>query len=81
MCSLCLVFSGNIVVPVIVHALFDVGGFLSDSGFCTGELWTTANVIVTAVLSVVFAAVLIASFIKTDFSYIYDEYNLNEKPA
>ena len=81
MCSLCLVFSGNIVVPVIVHALFDVGGFLSNSGFCTGELWTLNNIIVTAVLSVVFAAALIASFIKTDFSDIYDEYNLNEKPA
>lgn len=81
MCALCLIFSGNIIIPIVVHALFDVGGFLFDFGFCVGELWTTANIIVTAALSVVFAAALIIAFVKTDFSYVYEEYNLNEKPA
>ena len=80
MCALTFLFSGNIIVPAIVHAIFDVGGFLTDSGFCSGTLWTKGNVILTAVLSVVLAAVLTAEFFKTDFGGFYESLRLNEKP-
>ena len=80
MCALALLFSGNIIVPVVIHALFDVGGFLIDSGFCSGTLWTNANVIFTAALSVALAATLIFCFFKTDFSSVYDDWNLNDYP-
>lgn len=80
MCALCLLFSGNIIVPAIIHAVFDVGGFLTDAGFCSGTLWTTANVIFTAAFSVIMASILIALFIKTDFSYVYEDWNLNDHP-
>lgn len=81
MCATALLFSGNITVPIIIHALFDVGGFLTDSGFCSGTLWTTGNVILTAVLSVIFAAVIVFAFFKTDFGWFYETMNLNEKPT
>lgn len=81
MCATALLFSGNIVVPIIIHALFDIGGFLTDSGFCTGTLWTTGNIILTAVLSAIFAAAIIFAFFGTDFGWFYDTLNLNEKPT
>ena len=81
MCATALLFSGNIVVPIIIHALFDVGGFLTDSGFCTGTLWTTGNVILTAVLSVIFAVAIVLAFFKTDFGGFYETMNLSRLTA
>lgn len=77
MCATALLFSGNIIVPIIIHALFDVGGFLTDSGFCVGTLWTTGNVILTAVLSVILAAAIVFAFFKTDFGWFYETMNLS----
>ena len=77
MCATALLFSGNIIVPIIIHALFDVGGFLTDSGFCSGTLWTTGNVILTAVLSVILAAAIVFAFFKTDFGWFYETMNLS----
>ncbi len=78
MCAVSMLFSGNIIAPIIIHALFDVGGFLTDCGFLEGTLWTTGNIVLTAVVSVVLATIIVISFFKYDFSYIYERLNLNE---
>ena len=78
MCAVSLLFSGNIIVPIIIHALFDVGGFLTDFAFLEGALWTMGNVVLTAVVSVILAVVIVVSFMKTDFSCLYERFNLND---
>lgn len=78
MCAAATLFSGNIIVPIIIHALFDIGGFLTDYGFLEGTLWTTGNVVLTAVVSVIMATVIVVSFLKTDFSPAYERLNLND---
>lgn len=78
MCAAATLFSGNIIVPIIIHALFDIGGFLTDYGFLEGTLWTTGNVVLTAVVSVIMATVIVVSFLKTDFSSVYERLNLND---
>lgn len=78
MCAVSLLFSGNITVPIVIHALFDIGGFLTDSAIFEGTLWTTGNVILTAVVSVILAIVIVVLFLKTDFSFIYEKFNLND---
>lgn len=51
MCSIALLVSGSIWVPVVLHALFDFGGYLVPTlGY--GVVWDTATVILTAVLGV-----------------------------
>lgn len=81
MCAVALLSSGNVWVAVLIHAIFDFGGFLSDSGFCSGVLWTTKNIVATAVISVVLALCIIIVFFKTDYSKRYDEWSLNETPV
>ncbi|MBR2336410.1 MAG: CPBP family intramembrane metalloprotease [Clostridia bacterium] len=76
-CAFALIVSGNIYLPILLHATFDFGGFLLSEGLATGELWTAQNVIWTAVSSVVLAVVIIIIFIKKDFSHVFDDWNLN----
>ncbi len=78
MCAAAMLFSGNIIVPIIIHALFDIGGFLTDYGFLEGTLWTTGNIVLTAVVSVIMATLIVVSFLKTDFSSAYERLNLND---
>lgn len=67
-CALALLFSGNLFVPVAVHAIFDFGGFLFDFGFVVGRLWTMENVVFTAAVAVFAAICMIAAFFKRDCS-------------
>ncbi len=78
MCAVSMLLSGNIIIPIVIHALFDVGGFLTDCGFLEGTLWTAGNVALTAAVSVILAIVIVVSFLKTDFSFLYEKLNLNE---
>lgn len=80
-CAFALIVSGNIYLPIIFHALFDVGGFLLGEGLAVGVLWTVENIIWTAVTSVIFAVAIIIIFIKKDFSHLYDEWNLTRVPT
>ena len=64
--SLTMLFTGNLFVPIILHAVFDIGGFLFDA-FGFGTLWTTGNIVLTAVVSVLTGAILLIEFIKTDY--------------
>lgn len=77
--SFCFLLTGNLFIPIIVHTIFDFGGFLSDY-YGIGTLWTTENVIFTAVFSAISAGVMIFIFIKENFADVYEIWGLNEKP-
>ena len=76
-CGYTLVVSGNIYLPILFHALFDVGGFLLSEGLAEGVLWTTANVVWTAVSSVVLAVAIVIIFLKKDFSKNLERLNFD----
>ena len=75
-CSITLLASGSVYVPILIHALFDVGGFLLESGFVVGELWTTGNVIYTLVSSIILAIIIVIRFFKSDFSVVLSEWEI-----
>lgn len=76
-CGFTLVASGNIYLPILFHALFDVGGLLLSEGLAEGVLWSTANIVWTAISSVVLAVFIVVIFIKKDFPNNLDRLNLN----
>lgn len=51
MCSIALLVTGSIWIPVLLHALFDFGGYLVPT-LGDGIVWDAATVAVTAVLGV-----------------------------
>ncbi len=54
MCAICLVKTGNLFVPVIIHFIYDIGGLLvGDNGIATGNQWDTITIIITAILSII----------------------------
>ena len=55
MCAIAMLETGNIYSAVILHAVFDFGGLLTDYGFLSGTIWTVENVILTAVVGVIVA--------------------------
>lgn len=55
MCAIAMLETGNIYSAVILHAVFDFGGLLTDYGFLSGTIWTVENVILTAVVGVAVA--------------------------
>lgn len=75
-CSIALLASGNIYVPILIHALFDVGGFLLENGFTVGVLWTTGNIIYTLVSSIVLAVIIVITFFKNDYSAVLNEWEI-----
>lgn len=52
-------FTGNIIFPILLHFIYDVGGlvFTEPFGIATGNMWDAYTVIITAVLGVITAAV------------------------
>ncbi len=78
-CALAMLMTGNLLTAVAIHAIFDMGGFLSDY-FGSGTLWTTENIILTAVVSLICALALVIVFFKKDFSDVYENWGLNELP-
>ena len=76
-CGYTLVASGNIYLPILFHALFDVGGLLLSEGLAVGTLWTTINVVWTAISSVVLGLAIIIIFLKKDFSHQLSRLNLD----
>ena len=52
MCALVLLLTGNILVPALIHALFNLGGYLIPT-LGTGDLWDAPTVVLTVVVSLV----------------------------
>ena len=51
MCSIALLVTGSIWIPVLLHALFDFGGYLIST-LGAGVVWDPATVAITAILGV-----------------------------
>ncbi len=60
-CSVVLIASRSIILPVIVHALFNFGGALSSAGVATGNHWDLPSIIIMACVAV-FAGVFLALY-------------------
>ncbi len=51
MCAIVFLKSGNILLPILLHTLFDIGGRMIDV-LGEGRIWNLPTVIITAVLGV-----------------------------
>lgn len=79
-CSFAMLASRNIYLPILMHSVYDVGGFVVSEGICDGVIWTTPNVVWTIVASLIFGAIIIVLYIKNDFSDINEKLNLLRIP-
>ena len=79
-CGFALIVSGNIYLPILFHAVFDIGGFMLSEGLAVGTLWTVQNIIWTAVFSILMGIVIVLIFIKKDFSHLATSLNLCRVP-
>lgn len=64
MCNVILIATRSLAMPVLVHALFDVGGTMTALGAATGRQWNTPAIAVMAVVSVAAAAYLVFWFFR-----------------
>ena len=53
MCAIGYLVTGNFYNAVLLHFIFNIGGLLYDYNMITGNIWTTGNIILTAVLAVI----------------------------
>lgn len=63
MCSIALLVSGSVWVPVVLHALFDFGGYLVPT-LGSGTVWDAVTVAVTAILGVAVTVYMIVLLIR-----------------
>lgn len=64
MCSVILIATGSLLVPVIVHAAFDVGGTMTSLGVAAGSHWNTPSIIIMAAVGTLAALYLAAWFFR-----------------
>lgn len=59
-------FIENLIYPVIMHILFDIGGlmFSETFGIAAGNMWDMATITITAVLGVIATAVYVYKLLK-----------------
>ena len=71
LCSMVLLLTGNIWLCVLLHAAYNFcGGIISDYGI--GVQWTSAEIVFTAVVSVIVAVYFVILFIKMPTSLAED---------
>lgn len=58
MCAVIMLATRSLLMPVVIHALFDVGGIMVASGAASGAQWSTPAIAVMAVVSVISALYL-----------------------
>ncbi len=63
MCSIALLVSGSVWVPVMLHALFDFGGYLIPT-LGSGTVWDAVTVTVTVILGVAVTVYMIVLLIR-----------------
>jgi membrane protease YdiL (CAAX protease family) len=63
MCAIVLLLTGNILVPTLIHALFNFGGYLIPT-LGTGKLWDTPTIVLTVGVSLVILAYFLVLLLK-----------------
>ena len=58
MCAVIMIATQSLLMPVLVHALFDVGGTITALDAAKGSQWNTPSIVVMAAVSVAAAAYL-----------------------
>ena len=53
MCSIAFLKTGNFYNAILLHFVFNIGGMLYDQNMIAGNIWTTPNILLTAILAVV----------------------------
>ena len=63
MCAICMLITGDIAVPVVLHAVYNFCGLLIDT-VGEGEMWDTPTIVITIVLGVLTFAFYLVIFLK-----------------
>ena len=76
MCALAMTITRNLFFPAILHAIFDVGGLMTDSriGIATGNQWDKVTIIITAVLGVAVLIYMVVLCFKQNYKEIEEIY-------
>lgn len=53
MCCFSYFISRSLLLPVILHFIFDLGGLMTEYGIVSGNIWDKASILVTAILAVI----------------------------
>lgn len=53
MCCFSYYFSKSLLLPVLLHFIFDLGGLMAEYEIVLGNIWDKTSILVTAILSVV----------------------------
>ena len=78
MCSVVLLITKKLWMPVIIHAVFNFAGALVPT-FGKGEIWDTATVVLTVVVSLLVAAYTIILFFRYDLCKMQEIFAKKEK--
>ena len=83
MCAISLIYTKNIFIAILLHAVYDVGGTLlratGESAIAFGVQWDVATIIITAVLGVICAIYLLIKLLRADDSWLKKAYLESEQ--
>ena len=70
MCATALYFTGNIYCPVALHFIYNIGGLATGYGIIEGSIWTTPQIVATAVVAIAVFVFTVIVLMKTKNSDI-----------
>lgn len=74
MCCVAYKYSCGIILPILLHFIYDLGGLLSVYNLVSGNLWNITSIVFTAVLAVItFVYTVIVYFVKEKNESSYSE--------
>lgn len=52
--------SGNLILPILMHFIYNLGGLLPKYGLLLGKIWGVGQIVLTAVVAVLLGTIIIA---------------------
>ena len=79
MCAISLCVTKNIFVAIFLHAVYDIGGLMTDAGIgiCKGNSWDTATIVITAILGVIVFAFEIILALKLNVKDVCESFGID----
>lgn len=71
MCAVCMLITGDITVPIVLHAVYNFCGMLVDT-VGSGEMWDVPTIAITAVLGVLVFVFYLVVFLKKKTFRLYE---------